>query len=228
MQNAIRWIAADTETTGLRQPKVCELAWAELDDDGQVIDTKYSLIDPQAPIEPGASGVHGIVNSMVEDAPTMDEFFHVCHDEHPLDGDVVLICHNVPFDKPLLAPYIPNMVGTICTLRLARKIYTEADNHKLNTLRDYLDLDAGEAHRADGDVTMLVSLVQRLMQDTGLDLYGLMDLCSEPIAVKKMTFGKHKGVALKDVPKGWFEWYVKQEQTDPDLVASIRKIHPNL
>lgn len=227
MSGVTRWILADTETTGLKNPKVCEVAWLEIDEHLNVLDSVCSLIDPQSPIEPGASGVHNITNSMVEYAPTMDEFFYHVKD-NPLAGDVVLVCHNIPFDLPLLRAYIPNLVGKMCTLRLARKIYPEADNHKLNTLRYYLNLDGGKEHSAEGDVAILYSLINHMTLSTGLSLSELMEMSDTPIEVKKMGFGMHKGKALKDVPKDWFVWLLKQDNVDPDLAASIRKIHPNL
>ena len=227
MSGLTRWILADTETTGLKNPKVCEVAWIEVDAGLNILDSVTSLIDPQAAIEPGASGVHNITNDMVEDAPTMDEFFYTVKND-PLAGDVILVCHNVQFDIPLLRPYIPPPVGKMCTMRLARKIYPEADNHKLNTLRYYLNLDGGKEHSAGGDVAILHSLLSHMVLTTGLGLHDLLAMVDEPIEIKKMAFGKHKGLALKDVPKDWFSWYLRQENTDPDLAASIRKIHPHL
>ena len=75
---------------------------------------------------------------------------------------------------------------------------------------------------------MLINLLKHMCQTTGLTLDGLLALSNEPVEIKTMGFSMHKGKALKDVPVGWFEWYLKQEATDPDLVASIRKIHPHL
>lgn len=227
MSQLTRWILADTETTGLKNAKVCEVAWIEVDEDMSIIESVCSLIDPQAPIEPGASGVHNITNSMVEDEPTMDEFFYTVKD-NPLDGNVVLVCHNIQFDWPLLRPYIPTPVGKMCTLRLARKIYPEADNHKLNTLRYYLNLDGGQEHSAGGDVAILYSLLSHMVLTTGMTLPELLVMADQPIDVPKMTFGKHKDKALKDVPKDYFQWLLKQDNVDPDLAASIRKIHPTL
>ena len=75
-----RYIVGDTETSGLSaSPGVCEIAWAEIDEQGNVLDLQHSLIDPEVPICPAASGVHHITDDMVADAPTMEEFFTVAN-----------------------------------------------------------------------------------------------------------------------------------------------------
>jgi DNA polymerase III epsilon subunit-like protein len=87
-----RWIVGDTETTGTGPgAQVCEIAFAELDDDMNVVDRQYSLIDPQCPITPGAGGIHGIRSEDVADAPTLTQFFEHCYPQKRLRGDVVLI-----------------------------------------------------------------------------------------------------------------------------------------
>ena len=72
----MRWIAADTETTGFGPTaKVVEIALAEVGEDMQVLDAISSYINPEMPIPPSASAVHHITDSMVSGAPTIEEFF---------------------------------------------------------------------------------------------------------------------------------------------------------
>jgi exodeoxyribonuclease X len=39
---------------------------------------------------------------------------------------------------------------------------------------------------------------------------------------KMMTFGKHKGAAIKDIPADYKQWLLKQTDIDPYLVKALR------
>lgn len=221
-----RWIVGDTETTSLKDPRACQIAWVEVDDNLQILNEFSSLIDPERAIEPGASGTHHITNAMVSDAPTMDEFFYTVHDNPLGHGDVVLVAHNAAFDRPMIQPYVGNLVTTLCTLRLARAIYPDMENHKLQTLRYAFELDTGkvDAHSASGDVAVLIKLLERMMTDTGLDMPGLLELGRKPLNITKFTFGKFKGKLIDPTSKeqqGWVSWLLKQDNVDPDLRATL-------
>lgn len=58
-------LVLDTETTGLRDPYVCDLGVANAT--GIVFDKR---LNPQAPITPTAARIHGITEADVSDAPT--------------------------------------------------------------------------------------------------------------------------------------------------------------
>lgn len=68
--NEARWIlnhdyfVLDTETTGLKNAEMCQLAIYKRDGT-----TFKSLVKPTVPIEPGAMNVHHITDEMVKDAP---------------------------------------------------------------------------------------------------------------------------------------------------------------
>lgn len=216
-----RYILGDTETTGpTTNDKAVEMAWMELNDSLEVVDRQHSLIDPQMKISSGASGVHGLTNVDVEDAPTIEEFFGEVL-ERPLDGDVILIAHNVVFDLRYYGPWIPTLAGTLCTLRLSRRVWPEAENHKLSTLMYELGLTRGQSHRASGDVETTYDLLRRIVDKTGKSLPELAAESMQPIVVKTMPFGKHKGAELKDVPMAYFDWLLKQGSVDRDLAYSI-------
>lgn len=219
-----RYILGDTETSGFGDKSgVCELAWVELDDNLDIIDSQYSLIDPQVPISASASGVHGIRDADVAEAPTMDEFFEFIYGKR-LTGDVVLMAHNVAFDKRYFAPYIDNMAGELCTLRLARQYFPESPDHKLATLKFFLDLDNGTSHRADGDVRTTVDLLRRIVDKSGKTLPDLVIQTAEPIFVHTMTFGAHKGKPIREVPKDYLAWLRRKADLDSDLKYTIQQL----
>jgi uncharacterized protein (DUF3820 family) len=53
-----------------------------------------------------------------------------------------------------------------------------------------------KAHSADGDLDVLLQLLQCLCRDAGTDLYGLLEVQRRPRPISVMTFGKHKGTKL--------------------------------
>jgi DNA polymerase III epsilon subunit-like protein len=219
-----RFILGDTETTDAgKTAKVCEIAWVEVDEDLNIIDSQHSLIDPQARISATASGIHGITNIDVADAPTMAEFFEHIYGRR-LTGDVVFMAHNVKFDLRFFEPFVDNLVGTLCTLRLARRLLTEAENHKLPTLMYQYGLERGESHSADGDVRTTLDLLRLLKQKAGLPLISLADLSTTPLQVERWPFGKHKDKPLA-FDKGYVSWALKNmTEIDEDLRWSLEQV----
>ena len=224
----MRLIAGDVESTGLNSTdKVVEIAWAELDDDFNILSSTRSLINPEIPIPAGASAVHGIVADHVRDAPTICEF--MAELEYPLAGDeIIFSAHNAQFDAKYFKPWMPDYMGSICTLKLAREVYPDADNHKLQTLRYFLELDVdvahNEAHTALADVKVLVSLLRKIKADTGWDVVDMFEFCNTPREIVRMPFGKHKGTRLKDLPKTYVRWLLGLADLDADLRYSLEKL----
>ncbi len=218
-----RYIFGDTETTGLgKDAGIVEISWVETDENFNEVDRHYSLINPEKPIQPGAMGAHGITEAMVADSPTISEFMEEAG--YPLDVDGgVLVAHNAAFDIVHFAPWMREPL-TLCTLKAARVIYPEADNHKLTTLKYYLGLDGchDRAHSADEDVNVLMQLVKRMCQDAECGLPELLHIQNIPRKIHKMSFGKHRGKALSELPKDYVNWLLtKADNIDSDLRASL-------
>ena len=220
-------LVLDTETTGLKQPSaIVEIAWAEVSEDLEVIRKVCSLIDPEMPIEPGASGVHGLTNSHVADAPTLEEFLTIVESDPFGGGEIVIVAHNAAFDMKYVGPRIPKLAATVCTLMCSRKLYPDAPDHKLQTLRYYLDLDVedADAHSASGDVAVCLALLKRMVHDSGLSFQGLIELSKpEPRTPNsRITFGKHKGKKLSELPTDYIDWLLnKADNLDSELRTGL-------
>jgi len=218
-----RYIFGDTETTGLgKDAGIVEISWVETDENFNEVSRHYSLINPEKPIQPGAMGAHGITEAMVADSPTISEFMEEAG--YPLDVEGgVLVAHNAAFDIVHFAPWMREPL-TLCTMKAARVIYPEADNHKLTTLKYYLGLDGchDRAHSADEDVNVLMQLVKRMCQDAECGLPELMHIQNIPRKIHKMSFGKHRGKNLSELPKDYVNWLLtKADNIDSDLRASL-------
>lgn len=219
-----QYLLADTETTGVSPSDgIVEVAWLLISDDFEVLDEGHSMINPQRPIPAGASAVHGITMKDVENAPTADEYFYDVLGNKLGSVDAIFTAHNAPFDMRYFGPYLPDATPQMCTLRLARKLYPNVDNHKLATLVYALELDVDKDrfHSADGDMIILMSLLGKMTEDFGYTLWDLFEAANTPIQMTKMTFGKHKGVPLKDLPASYVTWLLKLDNLDPDLRASL-------
>lgn len=217
----MRWIVADCETSGLGDDAgVCEIAWCEVDEQLNVLASHHSLINPGHPISPSASGVHGITDSDVADSPTLRQFVG----DHFSDGEIILVAYNAQFDERFLKPVMPAMISRLCALKMARLIYPDAPDHKLQTMRYYLALDSGAAHSADGDVTVLLSLMRRMSEDSNMTLPELWELSKRPIRIDKMPFGRHKGSLLKDLPGSYVVWLLGLHDLDDNLRFSLETL----
>jgi exodeoxyribonuclease X len=216
-----RYIVVDTETTGpTANDAVCEIAWVEIDQNLNELALVHSLIDPQMRISASASGVHGITQDMVEDAPTIEEFFE--HLQPQPEGSYILIAHNVRFDRPRIEPHLPEVSGQVCTLRLARRYLPNAENHKLSTLAYQYGLDRGDSHRADGDVRTCLSLLRYITHLSGLDLDTIVEAEKSPVIIKEMPFGTHRGVPMHLLDKGYARWALRNmSDLDPDLKHTL-------
>ena len=219
----MRWLLVDTETTGISaDDKVCEMAYVEIDDAFNVVRSGNSLINPGIPINYAASAVNGITDVMVKDAPTLEDY--MLSEGSPLRGEVTLIAHNLDFDFRFLKQYTDDGVGKLCTLKCARVLYPDAANHKQGTLAAMLGIQVAreKAHSADGDLDVLLQLLQHLCRDADTDLYGLLEVQRRPRPIKNMPFGKHRGVPLKDLPANYIFWLLnKAENLDADLRTAL-------
>lgn len=165
----------DTETTGLTlhpnarpelQPRAVEFGGVYLSlEDGSVIETFEMLINPEMPIPPEATKVHGITDADVanvpnfrDTAPRLAAIFEGCH---------CAIAHNAPFDKAILKHEaarsgvnlrLPNRV--FCTIDLYREAWGK--EMKLTALYEsVVGVKLEQKHRGLSDVQALVEIIQR-------------------------------------------------------------------
>ncbi|GAB4235383.1 MAG: hypothetical protein OHK0028_11960 [Deltaproteobacteria bacterium] len=150
----IPYVAADVETTGLSAAdghRVCEVALLRFLR-GSVVDSLVSLVNPQRPIDPGASAVNGITDAMVAGAPAFGELLPRILD---FLSDDPLVFHNAPFDLSFLRREARLAGGTwpgnrvIDTLPLARRS-GRFRSHTLSGLCRELGIGS-TFHRAEGD-----------------------------------------------------------------------------
>ena len=223
----MRIFTTDTETATMTGP-IVDLALIEINENLDIIGTYESLVDPIVPIAPAAQAIHGISQAMVADAPTMPEL--LARDGNPFGSEpFIIVGHNVQFDCRMMAAegLMPNDYTKVCTLRMARNLWPDIDeareNHKLGTLAIMFGLQTGPAHRAMGDAITCLNLLRFIADHAGVSSFEeLVALGQRSLSLEtKITFGKHRGMKLKDLPKSYCQWVCAQTDMDPDLRAAL-------
>ncbi|QDP40211.1 PolC-type DNA polymerase III [Radiobacillus deserti] len=180
------YVVFDVETTGLSAvyDTIIELAAVKVHN-GEIIDRFESFANPHHPLSQTTIDLTGITDDMVKDAPEVEE---VLKDFHEWMGDGILVAHNASFDmgflnagfKKIDIPEAPNPV--IDTLELARFLFPNLKNHRLNTLCKHLDIELTQHHRAIYDA-----------EATGYLLWKLVKRSLEKEIVNHNQFNNHMG-----------------------------------
>jgi DNA polymerase-3 subunit epsilon len=160
----------DFETTGLssrRGDRVIEVGIAVLEG-GRIVDRYQSLINPRMPIPWQIEDLTGITDDMVRSAPGAPEVMSEVHD---FIGEMRLVAHNAGFDRGFMDAEFSRIrrrrkQNFICSLRVARRVYPRAPNHKLGTLVSLTGVQpAARAHRALGDAEMTARVWSHMVKE---------------------------------------------------------------
>ena len=213
----MKFIVVDTETTGLGEgSKICEVAWAEIESDFNVLSEFHTIVDPEQEICCSAAGVHGIRTEHTKGFPKIEEI------EFP-EGEICLIGHNVGFDYNYLKDYMDVKI-TCDTLILARRLLPESPDHKLQTLVCYCDLQENPSHRAIYDVRSCLGLLDYMAEGSELSLEELINWSNTPVLVDVMPFGKHKGMPISKLPESYIRWLSSLDSLDIDMEYTVRRM----
>ena len=171
------YVVIDIETTGLSSTnsEIIEFAAVKVKN-GKIVGKYQTLIKPHYPVSSFITSLTGISNSMLKDAPRMDEVIMDIYDY--LQGEII-VGHNVNFDYNFLYDVcldylaIPLSNDYLDTLRLVRKIFKHFPNHQLDTCAKYLNEKCFPSHRAMNDVLATQELLNKIYQyldENNLDL----------------------------------------------------------
>lgn len=133
----MNYVAIDFETANRMRSSACSMA-AVVVENGQIVRSAYSLIRPPlVKFDYINTKIHGITAEQVQNKPTFAELWDRIRPY--LEGKIV-IAHNAAFDisvlKSVLDEYnLPRpKFQYACTVALAKKVWTDFDNYKLDTL----------------------------------------------------------------------------------------------
>lgn len=164
------FVAIDIETTGLSPvfDNMIELAAVRYRS-GEIVEEFSQLVNPGYEIDEFITELTGITNEMLAGQPPLED---VLPAYLQFIGDSILVGHNVNFDVNFLydacidldLPPLRN--DFIDTMRIARRMYPELPNHKLDTVLAALNLQQRNLHRAKGDAALTAEAYLSMIKDS--------------------------------------------------------------
>lgn len=221
-------IILDTETHTLNGLPI-EIAYAPIEiENGKLSLDKKKIFDQLyqvgQPISFAAMAVHHILESDLADQPSYKEF------KLPSETTYI-IGHNVDYDIAAIARcgVDTSKLKPICTLALARHVWEDAEAHNISALI-YLISKGSEkaremlkgAHRADADIILTANILMHIIHQLNIENIEQLYIASEQARIpKSITFGKHKGTSIQDLPADYIQWLLRQDDLDSYLRKAL-------
>lgn len=150
------FVVLDFETTGLnyKDNEIIQYGVVEFKD-GNVINEFTKFFKPNQPVGKTVMRKTGITNEFLEDKPRISKEY--MEELLLLLGGKTIVAHNAPFDMKFLLKNLHDFniahekFRVFDTLTASRRLINETPNHKLETLKEYFNLDDGESHQALND-----------------------------------------------------------------------------
>ncbi|WP_298501843.1 exonuclease domain-containing protein [uncultured Maribacter sp.] len=160
----------DIETTGngIKGNKITEISIFKFN--GQEVVEEYtSLVNPECDIPYFITGLTGIDNAMVRDAPTIKE---IAPKILEITKDTIFVAHSVGFDYNVIKNEFENLGISysrkkLCTVRLSRKLIPGLQSYSLGKLCSTLKIPLSDRHRARGDAHATLILFEKLLKTEG-------------------------------------------------------------
>lgn len=153
--NLHTFIAFDFETTGLDpgRDRIIEIAAIKFEE-GEPRDRYVTLVNPEMSIPSFITGITGISNDMVVDAPKEEQ---IVESFLKFIGNAPMVAHNTPFDVSFLNGLAERHGRALPernyydTLPLSRTFLFFQPTHNLSALSDFYGFSTEGAHRAEYD-----------------------------------------------------------------------------
>lgn len=159
------FVIVDTETTGLKPDlhRIIEVGAVRVVN-GEIESKYQTLVKSVFAVPSFITNITGITRDMLLNEGRKPEF--VFSELREFIGDLPFVAHNVEFDYRFLnyefnrynLPVLNN--PKVCTVRIMRKSEPDLINHKLTTIKEFLQLDL-KSHRALEDVMVCYEIMKR-------------------------------------------------------------------
>lgn len=158
----------DIETTGngIKGNKITEIS-IFIFDGKEIVEEYTTLVNPNCEIPYFITGLTGIDNNMVRDAPSFEE---VAPKILALLKENIFVAHSVNFDYNVIKEELRKIGQTLalkklCTVRLSRKLLPGYSSYSLGKLCSSLGIPLTDRHRARGDAAATVLLFKQLLEN---------------------------------------------------------------
>ncbi len=160
----------DIETTGngIKGNRITEISIFKYDGH-EIVDEFTSLVNPQCEIPYFITGLTGIDNDMVRDAPLLED---IAQKIITFTQDSIFVAHSVNFDYNVIKNEL-RLLGLnfirkkLCTVRLSRKLFPGYNSYSLGKLCSTVGIPLKNRHRARGDAHATVLLFHKLLRADG-------------------------------------------------------------
>ena len=165
-----RYVVFDVETPNRYNNRMSAIGISVVEG-RTVIDSFFSYVDPEQPLDWFNTQLTGIDEDTVADAPTFPELWEKIE---PLFSSGILVAHNASFDMSVLKKCLRDYgitwrssVPYCCTMQIGRHILPGIQ-HRLNDLCDYYGICL-DHHKADSDSSAAADILIRYM-DSGAEI----------------------------------------------------------
>lgn len=158
-------VMIDFETTGIspdQGDRITEVAALRIQG-GQIVERYVTLVNCNVRVSSFITQLTGITQAMVNSAPSVTEVLPQLLD---FIGTDYLAAHNASFDEKFLIAEAQRLGlssrhrGTICSVKLARRVLPGKASYSLGPLANDLGLKfKGKAHRAEADAEVAANLL---------------------------------------------------------------------
>ncbi len=202
----------DIETTGgsPKTEKITEIA-IFFHDGNEVVGEWCTLINPEKPIPYFITGLTGITNEMVSDAP---RFFEVAKELVEKTENHILVGHNIQFDYSFIKSEYRRLGfdyqrDTLCTIKLTRKCFPGYPSYGLGKICKELGIEIRGRHRAAGDALATVRLFEMVREkQNGAGVPELLEKSS----VRYKNLNDHLSVSdIENLPEACGTYYFHDE-----------------
>ncbi len=163
------YVVVDIETTGTHplNSDIIEIG-AVYVEEGKAIKHFNELICPNQEISEYITGITGITNDMVKDAPPIEEvlprFITFCKEAFLIGHNLILFDYRMLKTKATLLG-LPFEKEGLDTLVISRKMLPQLPSRRLGDLCDYYGISLENAHRAYDDAYATYELFEYLKRD---------------------------------------------------------------
>ncbi len=237
----------DLETTGINisKDRIVEISIYKINPDGTKDEPKTRRLNPEMPIPPESSAVHGIYDADVVDCPTFKSVAKSL--ANYIEGCDIAGFNSNRFDVPLLAEEFLR-VGVDVDLKRRKMIDVQNIFHAMEqrtlvaAYKFYCGKDLTKAHSAEADTIatyeVLMSQIEKYEELEGnvdflsefstrsksVDFAGMVVLNEDDVPV--FNFGKHKGKSVLETFKrdpSYYSWIM-----NGDFPAYTKKVMTEL
>lgn len=183
----MKFAVLDFETTGTQSVgEIIQVGLAIIEEDRSISRVYGSYVKPGAPIPPFITGLTGITDNDVQNAPELDEMMM---ELVPLLDDVVLVGHNVAFDFQFLqnaldrCGYMPFEGRILDTIDFLKICFPSLSSYQLGSVSAHFAVTHDRPHQADSDALatalVLIKCVEELYSLPLLTIQRLCELFTE-------------------------------------------------